>query len=206
MVRPFATGRVTSHGFDFTASAAAAGVHHWCQRLHRPRTGPALSQSRRRGLRHRFHGRSGLERRRRRRATTGDVAQSTGRRRSRHSHGRGGLDDRPDAGGLGRQLRRDPATADGVPRAGCCAVRAAFIRCRLRLRFPGERRRDAPAHHQWQLLRRYQDHERARGARGPCQRRDRLHHHPAGRCLRPRIPRVGDRATGNDACGSIPAA
>ena len=66
--------------------------------------------------------------------------------------------------------------------------------------FPDERRRVAPAHHQRQLLRRYQDHERAHGARGPCRRRDRLHHHPAGRRLRPRIPRVGDRAAGNDAC------
>ena len=33
-----------------------------------------------------------------------------------------------------------------------------------------------------------------------------LHHHPAGRCLRAGIPCVGDRAAGNHARGSVPAA
>ncbi len=33
-----------------------------------------------------------------------------------------------------------------------------------------------------------------------ARRRDRLHHHPAGRRLRPGIAGVGDRAAGNDAC------
>ena len=130
-------GREITNGRNDTCWAAAAGIHYRRQRLHRPRPGPALSQSRRRGLRHGFRGRSCLERRCRRRASTGDLAQSARGCRSRHSHGRRGVDGRPDAGGLGRQLPWNPTPAHGLPRTGCRAVRPPVICSCLRLRVPG---------------------------------------------------------------------
>ena len=198
-------GRKAANVYSDSSRAAEARIHHGSQRLHREGAGPAIQAPGRRGPRRRFHGRRPVERRRGRRARAGPVARSTVRRRSRHSRGRGGFDGRPDARRLGRQLQRDAAAADGLSRAGRRPVRADLVRRRIRLRFPGQRGRVASAHHQRQFIRRHQDHERAHGARRPCRRRNRLHHHPAGRRLRPRIPCVGDRASGNDARRSIPA-